>query len=122
MTHRDANGHFISDAEWERQQGDNGEPVPSVNEDRDEETPTVEWGQGHTPPASVFVETGRGNTAEVPAGSPFQPTIERLAEEAHYGGYFRVFLNGDELVNPEESPATIETGMRIVLTSYDKVA
>jgi len=70
---------------------------------------------------SVFIETGRGQTAEVQMGAPFQETIERVADEAHYGGYFRVFLNGEELLNPEEAPSTIEPGMRIALTSYDKV-
>ena len=70
---------------------------------------------------SVFIETGRGQTAEVRIGTPFTEAIERVADEAHYGGYFRVFLNGEELIDPEESPETIELGMRIVLTSYDKV-
>lgn len=70
---------------------------------------------------SVFVETGRGQAVEVQLGAPFTETIERIAEEAHYGGYFRVFLNGEELVDPEDSPETIEPGMRIAITSYDKV-
>jgi len=74
-----------------------------------------------TPSESVFVETGRGQTAEVQLGAPFAETIERIADEAHYGGYYRVFLNGEEILNPEEAPTTIESGMRIIITSYDKV-
>lgn len=74
-----------------------------------------------TPRQSVFVETGRGQTEEVQVGAPFGPTIEHVAEDAHYGGYFRVFLNGEEILDPAEAPATIEAGMRIALTSYDKV-
>jgi hypothetical protein len=70
---------------------------------------------------TVFVETGRGNTAEVQVGEPFGSTIEALAEQAHYGGYFRVYLNGDEIVNPADSPATFQPGMRVSITSYDKV-
>ena len=70
---------------------------------------------------TVHIETGRGLTAEVQAGAPFQETIERVADEAHYGGYFRVFLNGEEIINPDEAPATIEPGMRLAITSYDKV-
>jgi len=81
-----------------------------------------EWGAGaQADEGSVYVETGRGNTAEVAVGSPFGETIERIADEAHYGGYFKVFLNGDELVNPEDAPEKIEAGMRIAITSYDKV-
>ena len=74
------------------------------------------------PEGSVFVETGRGQSVEVQVGAPFAETIERLADEAHYGGFFRVFLNGEELLEPEESPTTIEPRMRIVITSFDKVA
>lgn len=70
------------------------------------------------PIGSVYIETGRGQTAEVPSGSPFRETIERIAEQAHYGGYFRVFLNSEEILNPEEAPGTIEPGMRVAITSY----
>lgn len=73
------------------------------------------------PPAEILVETGRGNTISVPAGSLFKETVERIADEASYGGYFRVFLNGEEVVEPEEAPQTIEQGMRVAITSYDKV-
>jgi hypothetical protein len=143
MPYRDANGHFISKAEYEALQTNNAAPVPSpVNEDNDDDPfdeanepeeasePTqpepVDWGARArttqaTPTGTIFIETGRGATAEVPVGSPFQPTIERIAEEAHYGGYFRVFLNSQEVVEPTEAPATIEAGMRIALTPYDKV-
>lgn len=80
-------------------------------------TPGVDAGVG----GSVFVDTGRGGAAEVQAGALFKEALEHIAEEAHYGGYFRVFLNGDELINPEDAPETIEPGMRIAITSYDKV-
>ena len=86
-------------------------------------TPPVRWADHAThPEGSVFIETGRGQAVEAQVGAPFAETIERLADEAHYGGFFRVFLNGEELIEPEESPATIEPRMRIVITSYDKVA
>ena len=89
-------------------------------EDREEElTPRQPWATV-TPAESVYIETGRGQTAEVPAGSPFAGTIEQIAEQAHYGGYFRVFLNGEEILDPAQAPATIEPGMRIAITSYDK--
>lgn len=91
-----------------------------------EEEPTAEEGPtafGETAAVGgpVHIETGRGQTAEVQAGAPFQETIERVADEAHYGGYFRVFLNGEEILDPNEAPAVIEAGMRIAITSYDKV-
>lgn len=70
---------------------------------------------------TVPVETGRGNAVNVPVGADFVPTIERLADEANYGGYYRVFLNGIEIINPTDAPPRIESGMRICLTSYDKV-
>lgn len=70
----------------------------------------------------VFVDVGRGGQpAPVNVGDPFPQTIERLSDEANYGGWFRVWLNGNEIVEPEDAPATIEEGMRIAITSYDKV-
>ena len=85
-----------------------------------EETQPAEWGTREEA-TTVHIETGRGATVEVPVGSNFKETMERVADGAHYGGYFRVFLNGEELVEPEESPEVIEAGMRIAITSYDKV-
>ena len=80
------------------------------------------WGGGHEEETqSVFVDTGRGHVEEVAVGANFAETIERLAEAAHYGGYFRVFLNSSEIVDPEQSPEMIESGMRIAITAYDKV-
>ena len=79
------------------------------------------FGDGATTQGSINIETGRGQTVEVQVGAPFTETLERVADEAHYGGFFRVFLNGSELLEPTESPATIELGMRIAITSYDKV-
>ena len=122
MPYRDAEGHFISEEEA-RERGliPAGEEV--VNEDEPEEAEEQDlpqgWAQATGQP--IFVDVGRGQTVEVPAGSPFASTVERLADEAHYGGYFRVFLNGSEVINPEDSPQVIESGMRIAITSYDKV-
>lgn len=100
-----------------------GEQEAIVLEEGGQEETPPRWGTPETPQptVSVFIETGRGQTTEVLVGSPFSETIERLAEQAHYGGYFRVFLNGEEILNPGEAPATVESGMRIALTSYDKV-
>lgn len=91
-----------------------------VEEEITEEEP-VAFGNAARDGGSVYIETGRGQTTEVQVGAPFQETIDRVADEAHYGGYFRVFLNGEELLDPADSPATIEAGMRIAITSYDKV-
>ena len=68
----------------------------------------------------VSVEVGGGHV-EVPVGADFVNTIEQVAREHHFGGYFRVFVNSNELVNPGDAPGQIEAGMRIALTSYDKV-
>lgn len=85
-------------------------------------TPPQSWAEGaQHPRRTVFIETGRGQTAEVEVGAPFSATVERISEEANYGGYFRVFLNGREIVRPEEAPPTIEADMRIAITAYDKV-
>ncbi len=69
----------------------------------------------------VFIETGRSKAVPVPVGSPFIETIERIARASNYGDSCRVFLNSVEILNPEEMAGkTIEAGMRIVLTTYDK--
>ena len=121
MPYRDEYGHFISEAEARDRGLIPGEVEPKEVEPNEGEVlhaPTGWVDQTLRLAESVFIETGRGQTAEVQVGAPFQPTIERIAEEVHYGGYFRVFLNGEEIINPEEAPATIEPGMRIALTSY----
>ena len=93
-----------------------------VEEPEEEETlARPEWAEETRAVQPIYVDTGRGQGVEVQSGSPFATTLERLADEAHYGGYFRVFLNGSEVINPEDAPATIEPGMRIAVTSYDKV-
>ena len=99
------------------------EEMDEVEEEEEELEPYVRpaFGREATGGGSVNIETGRGQTAEVQVGAPFQETIERVADEAHYGGYFRVFLNGDELLDPNEAPTVVEAGMRIAITSYDKV-
>lgn len=89
-------------------------------EERVEAEPT---GFGHDAGGreTIPVKVGRGQTADVQVGAPFEETINGLAEDAHYGGYYRVFLNGEEILEPTEAPETIQLGMRIAITSYDKV-
>jgi len=124
LTFRDAQGHFISREEYERRQAAVSEEEQVVQEPEEpgefEEAPGG-WGAEIAVGGSVYIETGRGQTAQVQAGTPFKEAIERVADEFHYGGYFRVFLNGSEIVDPDDAPQTIEPGMRIALTSYDKV-
>ena len=97
--------------------------------DEDEEGRPDGWVDPNAQPrGTVHIDTGRGQTSEGPVGAPFQETLERVAEAAHYGGFFRVFLNGEEILDPERelvnedgSAKVIESGMRIAITSYDKV-
>jgi hypothetical protein len=84
-----------------------------------------------TPVEYVFVETGRGEPVQVRVGELFRNKIETLAEQAHYGGFFRVFVNGQEILEPDAAeaqmkglpvpPTYFEPGMRVVITPYDKV-
>ena len=67
---------------------------------------------------TVFIGTDRGEITQVQVGEPFVRAIRQVAEEAHYEGCFRVYLNGDELPNPEDAPTAIEAGMGIAITSY----
>ncbi len=91
------------------------------NAEADEPEPRAWAEEQRAQPQPIHVDAGRGQTVEVQAGAPFAETMERLASDAHYGGFFRVFLNGSEVINPEDAPQTIEQGMRIAITSYDKV-
>ena len=115
MTYRDEHGHFISEAEARRR--------GLIEEEVEEEASSVpeEFGASARGGARVPVDVGRGSVVNVPAGSPFFETIERLADEANYGGFYRVYLNSSEIPEPSSAPATIEPGMRIAITSYDKV-
>lgn len=79
------------------------------------------WGQQNEAQTTVVVETGRGSSVRAAVGAPFAETIERIADQANYGGYFRVYLNGGEIVDPTNAPPRIEAGMRIAITAYDKV-
>lgn len=95
-------------------------------EEEEEEEGAEDDRRGWTPGeagagGSIHIDTGRGQAVEVQAGASFRETLERVADEAHYGGYYRVFLNGVELINPEDAPDTVEAGMRIAVTAYDKV-
>ena len=129
MPYRDEHGHFISEEEA-REKGLIDEPEEEVEEEEDEymddddtyepEPRTPIHDQATRPTGSVFVDVGRGEPMEVQVGAPFVETLNRLAEMAHYGGDYRVFLNGSEVLYIEEAPATIEAGMRIAITSYDK--
>ena len=75
----------------------------------------------------VPVDVGHGQMVEAKVGADFVNTVEAIARDANYGGYFRVFYANDgagsmtEVVNPGDAPAKIEAGMRIAITSYDKV-
>ena len=69
----------------------------------------------------VGVDIGRGRSASVNVGADFVNTLEQLARDAHYGGCFKVFLDGKEIINPADAPAKFEAGMRVAITSYDKV-
>lgn len=121
MSCRDENGHFIS-GEEARRRGLLGEDGDDVQPDYDyQPTPhTPIQSQATRPRGSVWVDVGRGDPVEVPVGIPFVETLDRLAEQAHYGGDYRVFLNGSEIIYIEEAPTTIEAGMRLAITSYDK--
>ena len=126
MPYRDEHGHFINEEEArarglideEEDEEDEGE-LEDVGEE--ESTPRTPLAARATRQAgSVFVDVGRGDPIEVQTGSPFVETLDRLAGLAHYGGDYRVFLNGSEILYIEEAPATIEDGMRLAITSYDK--
>ena len=82
---------------------------------------TRHFGEGNTAVTEVHVDTGRGQTVPAPVGAPFVETIDRIAEAANYNGWYRVYLNGLELVEVDEAPQTIQTDQRIAITSYDKV-
>ena len=87
---------------------------------------TENFGDPDRQAGNVSVDVGRGQNVEVPAGSDFVNTVEQLARDAHYGGFYKVFIaEGDapmrEVVKPSDAPETIEVGMRIAITSYDKV-
>ena len=97
MSPRDRQGRFVREAQ------------PEVFGAPDRDTGTVS------------VDVGRGQAVEVGVGEPFVNTLEELARAANYGGYYKVFLNGSEVVNPADAPESIESGMRIAITSYDKV-
>jgi hypothetical protein len=116
-TYRDSHGHFCS-REVAEEEGTLPEEESDTEPDEDIDTFGTESRGGDLVP----VDVGRGGqVVNVRAGSPFVETLERLADQANYGGYYKVYLNGNEVVNPSDAPATIESGMRIAITSYDKV-
>jgi hypothetical protein len=86
------------------------------NEGQTPAIPARPWaGREATANEPIYVETGRGQSVAVQPGEPFIATVERIADEAHYGGYFRVFLNGEEILNPTEAPATFVAGQRVAV-------
>lgn len=126
MTYRDEHGHFISNEEAERR----GLAGGGVAEEEAPEEDTIvsdEFGGASREGNFVPVDVGRGGqTVNVRVGSPFVATLEELADRANYGGYYRVYLargaeQMQEVRNPSDAPDTIESGMRIAITSYDKV-
>ncbi len=137
MAYRDKNGHFIPEDEARRQgltdEPDQGivegefteeEDAGETMEDRGVAVTTPIFGaaaRARTQEAGiVYVVTDKGQSVEAHAGDPFVPTIERIADEAHYGGDFRVFLNGNEILEQGASPGTIQLGQRIRIVAYDK--
>lgn len=74
----------------------------------------------------VMVETGRNKAVPAPVGANLDDTIDQIAERANYGGDYRVFINGSEILSAEEYPRdmngnqVIQAGMRIAISSYDK--
>ena len=111
----------MDDEERDELELEDEEPEEVVGED-EEWTPPARWATPErTAGQPIFVDVGRGQAVPVNEGDPFEATLTRLADEAHYGGFYRVYLNGSEIINPEDSPATIEPGMRVAITAYDKV-
>lgn len=79
------------------------------------------FGESDRDAKTVPVDVGHGNMVEAKVGADFVNTIEQIARDARYGGYYRVYLNGSEVVNPGDAPAKIEAGSRIGIAPYDKV-
>lgn len=79
------------------------------------------FGQPDRAAGTVSVDVGRGRAVNVAVGSDMVNTLETLAREANYGGFFKVYINGQEVINPQDAPDKVEAGMRIAITSYDKV-
>jgi hypothetical protein len=97
--------------------------LDNVMEDGAEEaTPVRHFSQrGATEGAThVMVETGRNKSVKAEVGASFESEVDRIATAANYGGDYRVYLNGIEIINPEDAPTTIQAGMRIAITAYDK--
>ncbi len=109
----------MDDEEREEDGGEalTGEVLPAVVTFRD---------VAHRRADVVMVETGRGKAVPAPVGAPFEATIDAIAERANYGGDYRVFLNGSEVLSPAEIPLdvsgqpNIQAGQRIAITAYDK--
>lgn len=76
---------------------------------------------------TVPVDVGHGQKVEAKVGSDFVNTVEQIARDSNYGGYYKVYLAKDaesgmtEIVNPGDAPSKIESGMRIAIAPYDKV-
>ena len=119
MPYRDEHGHFISEEEARERGLVEAVDDSEAEEAPDEAAPRV-WGAAQAPTEDVHIQTATGASIPVPAGSPFAETLDRVGNDL-YHGYFRVFLNGQEILEEKDAPSVIEPGMRIVLTPYDKV-
>ena len=101
----------------EREEALEGEVLPAVVTFRD---------NAHRREGVVMVETGRNKAVPAPVGANLDDTIDQIAERANYGGDYRVFINGSEILNATEYPRdidgnqVIQAGMRIAITAYDK--
>lgn len=86
------------------------------------EQPTGAFGVGSPNQGeAIYIDTGRGTQVEAHVGDNFEEKVNYAADQVNYGGYFRVFINGVEVVDPTDAPPTIQKGMRIAITAYDKV-
>ena len=60
------------------------------------------------------------NGVSVPAGTPFREAVIEAAIAQGYTGAVRVYLNGVELVNPNDAPEVLAPGDAVTTTPFDK--
>ncbi len=73
-----------------------------------------------TEATTATIQTPQGEKT-VQIGEVFSEAIKRLARELGYG-HFRVYVNEDEILSPEDAPETIDADDEIKLTPEDKAA
>ena len=71
-------------------------------------------------PDYVAVDTGGRIAVRIAVGSNFAEEVQRVANEANFGGFYKVYLNDSELEHIEDAPEKVEPGMRIAIAPYDK--